>query len=202
MGHPDIGVYKPKGPSLSMLEKKLGKVERNGKKAEVEHVTKEASDEEEEESRSRSIPTKKRSNAVHDLLMGKKKAKAKMVSEEKPLLNLTPHPSASTNPSPQDEQEEPVDGMQTPPTAATSSPGGSGVFPFVGPVSLDSPQAQRVLDEKLFKKRIRNDGTQSPRDGSEDEEAKVDIPTGSQGKSKSARKKEKRRAKMAKMNNE
>lgn len=203
-GHPDIGVYKPKGPSLVSLEKKLGKVERGGGKVEKETLSKvEVDSDQEEESRSRSVSSvKKRSNGVHDLLLGKKKAKSKVQLGAPPLLNLTPNPSSwsiETSTSGANPTEE----VRTPLTAATSSPGGSGEFPFAGPVALDSPQAQRVLDEKLFRKRLREE--EDEEDISRSASVEVDIGVdasqngSSQGLSKSAKRREARKkAKLAK----
>jgi len=169
LGHPDIGVHKPRGPSLSALEKKLGKVDRKGKQREqpdgvnvkpngVEQAGEES---DEGESRARSLGVKKKVKAggVQDLFSGKKKKAKAVTTPVHPLLNLGQGASASMAPPAPQETEVPADvtsssvtgGSKADPQAAhtplpaASSPGGSGDFPFTGPIAPRSPLAKKVL---------------------------------------------------------
>ncbi|KAK1924954.1 hypothetical protein DB88DRAFT_487440 [Papiliotrema laurentii] len=155
-GHPDSGVYKPRGPSLSSLERKLGKVDRKGKAGSPlanpasAQLQRDDSDDDDEESRTRSVGRKK-VNAVADLLRGKKSKKGKEPAGPlvHPLLNLSNGASASTN------DTTPVQGTTTPLTGASSSPGGSGTFPFQGPLAVESPRAKQQTTERPSRKRPR-----------------------------------------------
>jgi hypothetical protein len=202
LGHPDIGVYKPKGPSLSALEKKLGKVDRKGKAKETEEVasaskSREADSDDEAESRAMAVG-KRKANLVHDLLGGKKKQKAKAInggvigsSEHPALLNLTPLGSART-PSPTGDDDGDREDLRPTTPLAASSPGGAGNFPFSGPLALTSPRAKRALL-----------GKREHSDQDDEMAADDDTPpatnTGTPTKSKSAKRREaKKRAKLNK----
>ena len=158
LGHPDIGVYKPKGPSLAALEKRLGKVDRKGKAKETEEVasmskSREDDSDDEGESRARAVG-KRKANILNDLLGGKKKQKSNAangdrggtngVNEHPALLNLTPlHPVRQPTPTSTSDAHDSVPRPTTQPPA--SSPGGAGNFPFSGPLALTSPQARKAL---------------------------------------------------------
>ena len=193
VGHPSIGQPRSK-TSLGVLSNKLAKVGKakatNDRLSSVQpngHDNASAQDESDEdagESRSRSVTSRKgKSTAAPDLFSRKKRnlsnsTKPPHLARQTQIIQSTPSLKslgpASSDPlllkSPIPDIPplvSSIDEPRTPPTAAASSPGGSGSFPFTGPVALDSPQARRVLDEKLATKRLRDepdevDGSNSP----------------------------------------
>jgi hypothetical protein len=131
-------------------------------------------DEDEGESRASSIGKRKKGGNL-DLLLGKKGRKATSTpaqSSTPARSSIRPSPapspaSASRTPDnlpPSVQQDEGADvdddddpppftpprsGTTSPPRhTATSSPGGSGIFPFFGPLALDSPQAKRLISDR------------------------------------------------------
>ena len=176
LGHPDQG----KGRSvvgLDSLQRKLGRMEKGKAKAtsasqaqerELEKEGEASGSDTEEESRFKMVGKKKR--AAIDLMAPKKKAKTSSSSltplvpnSSDPLLLKPPstdsqHSKApSTDPillkPPSDKAASLVrdsqgssdnDGPHTP------SPPDDDTFPFSGPISLDSPQAKRIVAAKLL----------------------------------------------------
>ncbi|GFZ45736.1 hypothetical protein JCM24511_03465 [Saitozyma sp. JCM 24511] len=130
-------------------------------------------DEDEGESRASSVGRRKRSTAL-DLLSGKKGKKSGSAtpalsaqssarpSPVPPQLDSAAHGDPvedrdsaiseskdDSHPSPSFDDGNDDSGPATPTHhTATSSPGGSGIFPFSGPLALDSPRAKRIIKDR------------------------------------------------------
>ena len=208
VGHPDIGVYKPKAHHLSTLEKRLGKVDKGAKAkgdgqdaggpsgshlGQIQGNGAAGDSDDEGESRSRSISTKKvKKNAFPDLLGGKKK-KAKQVQaiNAPPLLNLAPLPDppsvikgASTEARASKSDETAAISTHTSPSSATKAP------------PAHSPSTPVVVEAATSTKRARDDSPVSPH--SQDVLAHVQDSTHDGKMSKTQRRREARkRARLA-----
>jgi hypothetical protein len=130
----------------------------------------EVADEDEGESRASSVGRRKRSTAL-DLLSGKKGKKSgsstpavsaqssARPSPAPPQISSTAHGGPvedrdsaikdDSHPSASLDEGSDDSGPATPTHhTATSSPGGSGIFPFSGPLALDSPRAKRIIKDR------------------------------------------------------
>ena len=158
LGHPDIGVHKARGPSLSALQKKLGKVDRKGSQKQVQaQITRPSPDDsDEEESRSKSLSSKKRSRGVQDLLLGKKK-KATVPAVHpvlSPVPNLESHkprtsvePVASAASAAKAAKAAPTPPSQAPPqTKPPRSDANAQTDTSTQPLCLPQPGAQPETD--------------------------------------------------------
>ena len=203
VGHPEIGKPKNKGPSLSALEKRLGKVDKkvsvnNGDGSITAKGSQHKNDSEEddaEESRSRSVGVK-RKNAHLDLLSVKKKAKSKPTpAPVQPLLNLD-SPASRPSSSQRDADAGTTDGL----SLSTES----GDLLLEGSVALTSPRAKAALLPKpAFQSQPENDAA-SDADGNDiPDESHGATTTGSGKMTKAQKRREhRRRVKLAKQNGE
>ncbi|WVQ71807.1 hypothetical protein IAR50_001349 [Cryptococcus sp. DSM 104548] len=210
LGHPSIDDPKrlaalgAGGGGLAGLSKKLGK-EKKEKEQGAEQL-KGKDEDEEEESRVRSVGKTKKS-AAQDLFGGKKKKKPE-VPQVHPLARAQALEAAaptSTPDSPPTTPESPVfpghidlSPPSTPPNhLPTSSPGGSGIFPFQGPVALESPQAKRLMNERKERKKRELEEDDEEQEGKE--ATRLGELSPKKGKSKTQLRRESRKkAKLAK----
>lgn len=173
LGHPLIDAPRksgdPRGSSgLAGLSKKLGNDKKNKDKEDGGSLPQQQpQDEDEEESRVKSVGKgKKNVNGVFDMFGGKKKRKAEqqvhpLAQQQQQQTPPTPLSKASTPSRDHGEQEQPSLSNSQPPVIPpepstpppASSPGGSGVFPFQGPLALESPMAKMMMEKRLRRKR-------------------------------------------------
>ncbi|TYJ56705.1 hypothetical protein B9479_002636 [Cryptococcus floricola] len=218
LGHPSIddpkrlAAFSAGGGGLASLSKKLGKEKKEIEGAE-QQKGKGGDDDEEEESRVRSVGKTKK-NTAQDLFGGKKKKKPE-APQVHPLaraqaLSVVEAPAEATTPefnSPPTTPESPVfpghvelSPPSTPPNhMPTSSPGGSGIFPFQGPFALESPQAKRLMNERKERKKreLEEDDEESGTEGQKDSKEEGASPRKSKSKTQ-LRRESRKKAKVAK----
>ncbi|WVO14029.1 hypothetical protein L204_101654 [Cryptococcus depauperatus] len=175
----------------------------------------------EEESRANSVGRQKKKETAFDLFEGKKKRKAPDDLKVHPLAqqdeSKSPSSSQPTIPKVvaslsksdgEDEDSEiqsplfptsrsPLSVPSTPPLL--SSPGGSGVFPFSGPLVLESPVARKLIEERKARKRKIPEDKEREREkmiegkGKEESAESVGTPTKGEKKSKTQLRREARK---------
>lgn len=182
LGHPLIDAPRKYGDArggngLAGLSKKLGNEKKNKDKEDGgSQPPQQPQDEDEEESRVKSVGKGKKSvNGVLDMFGGKKKRKTEqqvhpLAQQQQQQTEPTPILQASED---DEEQEEPPFSNprspvipaepSTPPPA--SSPGGSGIFPFQGPLALESPIAKKMMEERITRKRRAEEVDQEEEEG-------------------------------------
>lgn len=186
LGHPLIDAPRKYGDSrggngLAGLSKKLGNDKKNKDKEGGQSLPQQQpEDVDEEESRVKSVGKGKKSvNGVLDMFGGKKKRKAEqqvhpLAQQQEQQTAQTPLSKAST-PSQDDKEQKqpPLSNPQSPvipPEPSTpppaSSPGGSGIFPFQGPLALESPIAKKMMEERITRKRRAEEVDQEEEEGS------------------------------------
>lgn len=181
LGHPLIDAPRKYGEArggngFAGLSKKLGNEKKNKDKEDGGSLpSQQPQDEDEEESRVKSVGKGKKSvNGVLDMFGGKKKRKTEqqvhpLAQQQQQQTEPTPILQASEN---DEEQEEPpfsnpqspvIPPEPSPPPA--SSPGGSGIFPFQGPLALESPIAKKMMEERITRKRRAEELDQEEEEG-------------------------------------